>query len=95
MLKCPAQTHHLHKFRHNDRLYIVDLNQFRLVEVNQIAWDAIELSSTLDTSGLIDKVSQTYPRDLVLATLKLLGDFQNNGVIFYLSSFTKDCGNWK
>ena len=88
MLKCPAQTHHLHKFRHNDRLYIADLNQFRLVEVNQIAWDAIELSSTLDTSGLIDKLSQTYPRDLVLATLKLLGDFQSNGVIFYPSSFT-------
>ena len=87
MLKCPTQTHHLHKFGHNDRLYIADLDQFRLVEVNQIAWDAVELAPSLKTPGLIHQLSQTYPRELVIETLKLLGDFQNNGVIFYPPSW--------
>ena len=86
MLKCPVQTHHLHKFRHNKRLYIADLDRFRLVEVNQIAWDIVELASTLETKALIAHLSQTYPRELVLETLKLLGDFQSHGVVFYPSS---------
>ena len=86
MLKCPAETHRLHKFRYNDRLYLVDLNLFRLVEVNQIAWDAVELSSTLETPGLIDRLSKTYPKQSVIETLKALGNFQDNGLIFNSSS---------
>ncbi len=87
MLQCPAQTHHLYKFRQNDQLYIVDLDLFRLVEVNQIAWEAVELCTTLETQRLIDQLSQTYPRELVLATLNLLGNFQSNGMIFYSASW--------
>ena len=83
MLKSPAKPHHLHKFSHNDSLYIADLDRFELVKVNQIAWDAVESSPTLETEGLIAHLSQTYPRELVLETLKLLGDFQNAGIIFY------------
>lgn len=86
MLKCPAETHRLHKFRYNDKLYLVDLNLFRLVEVNQIAWDAVELSSTLETPGLIDRLSKTYPKQSVIETLQALGHFQDNGLIFYSSS---------
>lgn len=87
MLQCPTQTHHLYKFRQNDQLYIVDLDLFRLVEVNQIAWEAVDLCSTLGTQRLIDHLSQTYPRQLVLSTLNLLGNFQSNGVIFYAASW--------
>ena len=83
MLKCPAQTHLLHKFKHNDRLYVADLDRFRLVEINQIAWDVVELSSTLETETLIAHLNQSYPRALVLETLRLLADFQSNGLIFY------------
>ena len=86
MLKCPTETHDIYKFRKNDRLYIVDLDLFRLVEVNRIAWDAVELAPTLDTEKLINQLSQTYPRGLVLDTLELLGNFQSNGLIFHLSS---------
>ena len=88
MLKCPVQVHHLHKFRYNDRLYIADLDRFQLVEINQIAWDAVELSPTLETRSLIDQLSQIYPRELVLKTLELLGDFQSSDVIFYPPSWT-------
>lgn len=88
MLKCPVQVHHLHKFRYNDRLYIADLDRFQLVEINQIAWDVVELSPTLETQSLIDQLSQIYPRELVLKTLKLLGDFQSSDVIFYPPSWT-------
>lgn len=88
MLKCPAQTHNIHKFRHNNHLYIADLDLFRLVEINQIAWDAVELSGTLETPGLIDQLCQTYPRELVFETVKLLGDLQSNGMIFYPISWT-------
>lgn len=88
MLKCPVQTHHLHRFKHNDQLYVVDLYRFQLVKINQIAWDIIELSSTLETEALITRLNQTYPRELVLETLKSLADFQSNGLIFYSSSGT-------
>lgn len=87
MLKCPAKTHHLHKFRHDDKLYIADLDRFRLVEVNQIAWEVVEFSSMLETEELIDHLNQTYPSELVLETLKLLGNFQSNDVIFYSPSW--------
>lgn len=83
MLKCPAKTHRLHKFRYNDRLYVADLNLFRLVEVNQIAWDAVELSSTLETPELIDRLSKTYPKQSVVETLQALRDLQDNDYIFY------------
>lgn len=88
LLKSPAKSHHLHKFRHNDNLYIADLDRCRLVEVNQIAWDAVESSPTLETEALIAHLSQTYPRELVIETLKLLGDFQSSGLIFYPPSWT-------
>ena len=88
MFKSPARTHRLHKFKHNDSLYIADLNRFQLVEVNQIAWDAVELSLMLETKALIAHLSQTYPRELVLETLELLGNFQSNGVIFYSPLWT-------
>ena len=88
MFKSPTRTHRLHKFKHNNSLYIADLDQFRLVEVNQIAWDAVELSPTLKTEALIAHLSQTYPRELVLETLELLGGFQDTGLIFYPPSWT-------
>ncbi len=88
ILKSPTQTHYLHKFKDNNRLYIADLNRFQLVEVNQIAWDTVELSPTLETKELITHLSQTYPRELVLETLELLGDFQSNGLIFSHPSWT-------
>ncbi len=83
MLKCPAKTHHLHKFKHNNRLFIADLDKFQLVEVNQIAWDVVELSPMLETEELIAYLSQTYSKELVLETLELLSDFQSTDVIFY------------
>lgn len=82
MLKCPATPHRLHKFRHKDRLYLADLNLFRLVEVNQIAWDAVELAPTLETPRLIDRLSKIYPKPSVIETLEALGDLQNNDHIF-------------
>ncbi len=86
MLKCPTETCRFHKFRYNNRLYFVDLNLFRLVEVNQIAWDAVELSSTLETPELIDRLSKTYPKQSVIETLRALGDLQDNACIFYSPS---------
>ena len=82
MLKCPAKPHRLHKFRYNNRLYLADLKLFRLVEVNQIAWDAVELSATQETPELIDLLSETYPKQAVIETLESLGDLQDNGIIF-------------
>ncbi len=87
-MKYPVQTHHLHKFKYNGRLYIADLDRFRLIEINQIAWDVVELCPVLETEALITNLSRTYPRELVLETLKLLADFQNNGLIFYPPSRT-------
>ena len=59
MLKYPAKMYRVRKFRHNNRLYIADLERFRLVEVNEITWNAMAFTSTLDTDGIIDQLSQT------------------------------------
>ena len=88
MLKSPVQTHHLHKFRCKEKLYIADLDLFRLIEVNEIAWNVVDLCSTLETQGLIDQLSQTYPKELVLTTLESLGELQSSGLIFYPFSWT-------
>ena len=88
MLRCPAKIHHLHKFKHNDRLYITDLDLFRLIEVNKVVWEAVELAPTTETEELIRLLSRNYPKELVLGTLKLLGDFQSNGVIFFSLAWT-------
>ncbi len=63
-------------------MFIADLDRFRLVEVNQIAWEVVELSSVLETEELIAHLNQTYSKELVLETLKLLADFQDNRLIF-------------
>ncbi len=87
MLQCPTQTCHIHKFKHDDKFYVADLSRFMIVEINQIAWDALELAPILETQELINQLSQTYDRNLVLETLELLGDFQSNGLIFSLPSW--------
>lgn len=71
----------IYKFKHNDRLYIVDLDWFRLVEVNQIVWEAVELFSQLEAEELIDHLSQSYPRDSVTDSLKWLADFQRDTIV--------------
>ena len=88
MLKCPAKMHRIHRFKRDGRLYIADVKSFRLIEVNQIAWDAVGLASTLETHELIAQLSQNYQQELVIETLKLLGEFQSNDMIFFSSSQT-------
>jgi len=63
-------------------LYIADLDLFQLIEVNNITWDIVSLCSMQETQQIIDQLSQTYPQELVLETLKLLDNFQSNGIIF-------------
>ena len=71
----------IYKFKYNDRLYIVDLDGFRLVEVNQIVWEAVELSSTLEAEALIDHLSENYPRESVTESLEWLANFQRDKVV--------------
>lgn len=71
----------IYKFKYNDRLYIVDLDWFRLVEVNQVIWEAVELSSTLEVEELIDHLGQNYPRDSVSESLEWLANFQRDRVV--------------
>ena len=80
--------HNIYKFSHNNRLYIADLSRFQLVEVNQIVWEAVELSSTLGVQELIDQLSQNYSRESVAESLEWLANFQNEGTVFQISSWT-------
>ncbi len=45
MLKSPAKIHRVHKFIHNNKLCIADLDRFRLIEINRVAWDVINLNA--------------------------------------------------
>ena len=76
------EMRNIYKFRYNNRLYIADLDWFRLVEVDQIVWEVVELSSTLEEQELIDQLSRNYPRESVIESLKWLANFQSSGIVF-------------
>ena len=42
MLVCPKPTTHLHKFRQDDRMYVADLSQCIVLEINNITWDILD-----------------------------------------------------
>ena len=46
MFVCPKSTTHLHKFQQGDHLYVADLSQCLVLEIDDIVWEILDLCSS-------------------------------------------------
>lgn len=46
MLVCPKPTTHLHKFRQDSRMYVADLSQCLVLEINNITCELVGSNGT-------------------------------------------------
>ncbi len=82
MLVCPKSTTHLHKFRQDDRLYVADLSQCLVLEIDNITWDILDLCPSFSGEEIIERLGKKYGSDLVVAALDSLATMETRGILF-------------
>ena len=82
MLVCPKSTAHLHKFRQGDRMYVADLSQCLVLEINNITWDILDLCSSFLSEEIIERLGRKYDADLVVEALGSLATMDQHGLLF-------------
>ena len=82
MLVCPKPTTHLHKFRQGDRMYVADLSQCLVLEINNITWDILDLCSSFSSEEIIERLGGKYDADLVVEALGSLAIMEQRGILF-------------
>ena len=82
MLVCPKPTTHLHKFRQGDRMYVADLSQCLVLEINNITWDILDLCSSFSSEEIIERLGRKYDADLVVEALDSLAAMETRGLLF-------------
>ena len=82
MLVCPKSTAHLHKFRQGDRMYVADLSQCLVLEINNITWDILDLCSSFSSEEIIERLGRKYDADLVVEALGSLATMDQQGLLF-------------
>ena len=82
MFVCPKSTTHLHKFQQGDRLYVADLSQCLVLEIDDIVWEILDLCPSFSSEEIIERLEGKYNRDLVIAALNTLSTMEQRGVLF-------------
>ncbi len=82
MFVCPKSTTHLHKFRQGDRLYVADLSQCVVLEIDNIVWDILDLCPTGSSEEIIETLGKKYDTDFVIEALESLATLEQQGVLF-------------
>ena len=82
MLVCPKSTTHLHKFQQGDRLYVADLSQCLVLEIDNIVWEILDLCPSFSSEEIIERLEGKYNRDLVIEALNTLSTMEQRGVLF-------------
>ena len=82
MLVCPKPTTYLHKFRQGDRMYVADLSQCFVLEINNITWDILDLCSSFSSEEIIGRLGGKYDADLVIEALGSLAIMEQRGILF-------------
>ena len=88
MLVCPKSTTHLHKFQQGARMYVADLSQCLVLEINNITWDILDLCSSFSSEEIIERLGRKYDTDLVVEALGSLAVMEQRGILF--SNLKKD-----
>lgn len=82
MLVCPRPTTHLHKFRQGDRMYVADLSQCLVLEIDNIVWDILDLCSTNPSEDIIETLGKKYSSEFVVEALESLATLEQQGLLF-------------
>ncbi len=82
MLVCPKSTSHLHKFRQGNRMYVADLSQCLVLEIDNIVWEILDLCSYFSSEEIIEKLGNKYDTELVIAALNSLATMDQQGLLF-------------
>ena len=83
MLICPKPTTNLHKFRQGDRLYVADLSQCVVLEIDNIVWDILDLCPSFSSEEIIETLEKKYGnRESTIAALESLATLEQQGLLF-------------
>ena len=83
MLICPKPTTHLHKFRQgNHRMYVADLSQCLVLEIDDIVWEILDLCPSFSSEEIIERLGRKYDCDLVIEALNSLATLEQQGLLF-------------
>ena len=82
MFVCPKSTTHLHKFRQGDRLYVADLSQCLVLEIDNIVWEILDLCPSFSSEEIIERLERKYNDDLVIEALNTLVTMEQRGLLF-------------
>lgn len=82
MLVCPKSTAHLHKFRQGDRMYVADLSQCLVLEIDNIVWEILDLCSYFSSEEIIEELGKKYDTELIIAALNSLATMDQQGLLF-------------
>lgn len=82
MLVCPKPTTHLHKFRQGARMYVANLSQCVVLEINSITWDILDICASFSSEEIIERLGKKYDCDLVIEALDSLAVMEQRGILF-------------
>ena len=82
MLVCPKPTTHLHKFRQDSRMYVADLSQCIVLEIDNIVWEILDLCPSFSSEEIIERLGKKYGSDLVIEALNSLAVMEQRGILF-------------
>lgn len=82
MLQLPKTLQNVHKFRHGDRMYVTDVVQCKVLEIDGITWDILELGISSTSDEIIDRLSEKYSQEEVIEALESLAEVEENGLLF-------------
>ena len=82
MLVCPKPTTHLHKFQQGNRMYVADLGQCVVLEIDNVVWEILELCPSFSTEEIIEQLGKKYNSELVIEALDSLAAMEQQGIIF-------------
>ena len=82
MLVCPKPTTHLHKFRQGNRMYVADLSQCVVLEIDNVVWDILDLCPSFSSEEIIERLGKKYDSGLVVEALDSLATLEARGLLF-------------
>ena len=82
MLICPKPTAHLHKFRQGNRMYVADLSQCVVLEIDSIVWEILDLCPSFSGEEIIEALGKKYGSESVIAALNSLATMEQHGILF-------------
>ena len=82
MLVCPKPTTHLHKFQQGNRMYVADLSQCLVLEIDDIVWEILDLCPSFSSEEIVEKLGKKHDTEFVIAALDSLATMEQQGLLF-------------